>query len=515
MKGFKIARWWGRLVIGGVGLVILALAGVGAVTAVRWVGRKLISPAPAANTIQVPPGFAIAPYAEPRDVLLPTALLFGPDEKLYLLTLEGDVFQFEDKDGDAYAEAMRQVFDGADHGVSHAVGLAFHDGLLYLSDSGRISTLADDDSDGDFDALTPIITGLISLRYPDHSNNGIAFGPDGKLYVGVGSTTDHGPITDPMEASILRMSPDGGNLEVFATGFRNPYDLTFSPEGDLFTADNNPSEFDRTMRSLAPEELNQVQQGRHYGFPDVYGKPPPGDTTTTSPITEFYPSVGTAGLVYYAGIQFPEPYRNAVYVAQWGTGSQAALDRQITNGQMVVFVPLTRGDGGVYHGEWEPFARFNTRTNYRPIDVTPGPDGALYILEWQTGAVYRVTYVGQEMASETSIATPEPLPTFPKEQVAAGEELYRNGAAGAPPCITCHLLDGRAGLGPSLFGLRDVAAQRVPGLSAVEYVRQSILAPNAYIVSGYNSDYMYQRYHGALTDEEIEALTAFVLSLEK
>ncbi|MBI3244096.1 MAG: PQQ-dependent sugar dehydrogenase [Chloroflexi bacterium] len=507
-------RWWPRLGVAGIGLIVLALAGVGAVTVARWMIRQLSSPAPATNTIRVPPGFAIASFAEPRDIHLPTAILFGPDENLYLLTLEGDIFQFEDKDGNTDAEAMRQVFDGSEHKVTHAVGLAFHDGKLYLSDSGRISVLSDDDGDGDYDTLTPVVTGLVSLRYPDHSNNGIAFGPDGKLYVGVGSTTDHGPITDPMEASVLRLNADGSDLQVFAAGFRNPYDLTFSPEGDLFTADNNPSKFDRTLRSLVPEELNLVQQGRHYGFPDVYGKPPLG-ATSAAPITEFYPSVGSAGLIYYAGRQFPEAYQNAVYVALWGTGAQVALDRQITNGQMVVVVPLRRGDDGALHGEWEPFARFNTGTNFRPIDVTVGPDEALYILEWQTGAVYRVAYVGETVTAESATATAEPLPAFSPEQVAAGEALYRNGAAGAPPCLTCHLLDDRAGLGPSLVGLRDVAHQRVQGLSAVEYVRQSILRPNDYIVPNYNSDYMYQNYGDVLTEAEIESLIAFVFSLSK
>ena len=42
-----------------------------------------------------------------------------------------------------------------------------------------------------------------------------------------------------MEATILRMNPDGSDLEVFATGLRNPYDLAFSPTGDLFATDNN------------------------------------------------------------------------------------------------------------------------------------------------------------------------------------------------------------------------------------------------------------------------------------
>ncbi len=184
---------------------------------------------------------------------------------------------------------------------------------------------------------------------------------------------------------------------------------------------------------------------------------------------------------------------------------------------MVVFVPLTRTDDGTYRGEWEPFAVFNPARNFRPVDVAVGPDGALYIAEWQTAAVYRVAYVGEEAAPGSPpgspTPTPEPIPEFPPERVAEGKSLYLGGAPGAPPCVTCHRLDGGAGLGPSLEGLREVAGTRVPGMNAMEYVRQSILHPNDYIVPGYNSGYMYQDYGNVLTDDQLNALTAYVLSL--
>lgn len=71
------------------------------------------------------------------------------------------------------------------------------------------------------------------------------------------------------------------------------------------------------------------------------------------------------------------------------------------------------------------------------------------------------------------------------------------------------------GLGPSLEGAKDIPGLRIPGLSAVEYVRQSILTPNAYIVPSYNANYMFQNYSTVLSDEQINSLVAYVLSLEK
>jgi mono/diheme cytochrome c family protein len=190
------------------------------------------------------------------------------------------------------------------------------------------------------------------------------------------------------------------------------------------------------------------------------------------------------------------------------------LDRGITNGQIVVFVPLEPADDGTFTGDWEAFAQFNPDNNIRPVDVTVGPDGALYIAEFQTATVYRIAYTGEAAATPAATASAGTLPEFAPELISAGEQLYLRGENGAPGCATCHLLDERVGLGPSLRGLRDVAASRVSGLDAVEYTRQSIVEPNGYIVPGYNADYMFQGYSERLSDEQIESLVAFVLSLE-
>jgi glucose/arabinose dehydrogenase/mono/diheme cytochrome c family protein len=499
------------LVLGIIGLGVLGLAGVGTVTLVRQVSRSATSDTPPAYLIQPPGGFEVSVYAEPANMSLPTVITFGPDGHLYLLTLGGHLLRLEDSDGDFYAETVQTLYDNADGRLVQPVGLAFHDDALYISHSGSISTFSDDNGDGTLDTLTPIVEGLVSLHFRDHSNNGIIFGPDDRLYVGVGAKSDHGPVTDPMEGVILRMNPDGSDLEVFASGFRNPYDVAISPDGEVFTADNNPSEFDDTLRFLPPEELNHVREGRNYGFPDVYGRPP-ADNDSEPPVTEFYPSVGSAGIVYYDGDQFPEHYQQGVFVAQWGTGANIALDRGITNGQMIVFVPLEPSDDGTFTGDWEVFAQFNPDNNLRPVDVTVGPDGALYVVEFQTATIYRISYTGETTA--TQVVSEEPVPEFAAEVVSAGEALYLRGAEGAPPCVTCHMLDERRGLGPSLRGLRNIAGSRVSGLSAVEYVRQSIVDANAYIVPGYNADYMYQGYGDSLSDEQVEALVAFVLSLE-
>jgi glucose/arabinose dehydrogenase/cytochrome c553 len=486
----------------------------------------------AAHLLHVPPGFEATVYSEGQNFALPTQLTFGPDGHLYVLSLTGSVFRLIDADGDHFAEEVQTAFWDGDRNyitpdnveqvsglpdqLFHAAGMAFRDDVLYISDSGRINTLEDRDDDGYYETLTTLVEGLVSLRYEGHSNNGIAFGPDDKLYVSVGATTDHGPLQEPQEARVLRMNPDGSDLEVFATGLRNAFDLTFAPNGDLFTADNNPTEVNRSLRFIPPEELNHLQAGQDYGFPEVYGQPPPGHPSV-GPVTEFYPSVVTAGLTYYADTAFPDFWSDGVYVAQWGTTADVLVNRDLLFGFAVVYVPLTQDANGQYHGDFVEFAQSATGSpaDFRPIDVTVGPDGALYIIDFFSSRIFRVTYTGfiPEPTAVTAAAA-EPIPNFPPDVLTFGQTLFNNGARNAPACVACHKAEGDAnGLGPSLQDLRAVAGSRIPNVSAAEYIRQSILQPQAYEVEGFNAGYMPQNYGEALTDEEIDALVAYVLTL--
>jgi cytochrome c len=70
------------------------------------------------------------------------------------------------------------------------------------------------------------------------------------------------------------------------------------------------------------------------------------------------------------------------------------------------------------------------------------------------------------------------------------------------------------GSGPALHDLYAVASDRVEDLNAEDYVHQSIVDPNAYVVSGYSANFMFTNYGAMLTDEQIEAVTAYTLSLQ-
>lgn len=106
---------------------------------------------------------------------------------------------------------------------------------------------------------------------------------------------------------------------------------------------------------------------------------------------------------------------------------------------------------------------------------------------------------------------------------ANGEELYMGttvGASSAPGCITCHSVEPTddplqpSPVGPSHYGVADRAADYVEGMSAEEYLRESITEPDAHLVEGFQPGVMYQNYAEDLTEREIDNLVAYLLTLE-
>ena len=352
------------------------------------------SPVPleAEDMIQVPSGFEAHIFGQVAQA--PTAITtitFTPEGDLLVLALDGRLWQLGDDDGDGVVDRQQQIlFNDDPDGVRliYAAGMGLYEDRIYVSEAGRVGYLVDADEDGVFDQLEVIIDDLPGLQYTFHSNNGIVFDTAGKLYVAVGATSDHGPLEQDNEASILRANADGTDLEVFATGFRNPFDIALAPDGRLFAGDNAPDLLDKDMPFYPPEELNYVREGRDYGFPNVYGFGKmirPHDREWEAPVVELPTSSVTAGIAYYAADQFPEKYRDGIFIAQYG-----GFNKQ---GRKVIFVELQATDAGAYTGEWNTFATFLNKRN--PVDLTIGPDGALYIAEWQNGYILRVTYVGE------------------------------------------------------------------------------------------------------------------------
>jgi mono/diheme cytochrome c family protein len=105
----------------------------------------------------------------------------------------------------------------------------------------------------------------------------------------------------------------------------------------------------------------------------------------------------------------------------------------------------------------------------------------------------------------------------PVGDAANGETLFTQATIGpnnAPGCVTCHSLEPDVVIvGPSQAGLATRAETRVEGQTAEQYIRNSIINPNDYVVEGFAEGVMYQHYGTDLTEEQIDDLVAFTLTL--
>jgi mono/diheme cytochrome c family protein len=95
-----------------------------------------------------------------------------------------------------------------------------------------------------------------------------------------------------------------------------------------------------------------------------------------------------------------------------------------------------------------------------------------------------------------------------------GRQVFSEWHGEAPACSTCHTIDGTASVGPSLKGIAARAGKQVENLDAVEYLHESIVDPDAYVANGQSESVMYRHFEDALTEEQIDDLIAYLLTLK-
>ena len=335
------------------------------------------APATAVQTVVerglLPPGFSLTIYA---DVPAPTSLAFGPDGRLYAGSTNGAVYAVADRDGDRRGETVEPFAVGLDT----PLGLAWVGPELYVSVRGSVVAVSDANGDGLTERRRVVISGLPSFGL--HQNDSLALGADGTLYLGQGTPCDHCVASDPRSGTILRFKPDGSGLGVFARGMRNPYGLAFNSLGDLFATDNGR---DDLGADEPPEELNFIRQGGNYGWPDCWpGRLAAACASVTQPVATFSAHTSADGLAFYDGHQFPAEYFDNAFVAILGSIYMfpASTERGVAR------VRLTKTDGG-YAGEREWFLQL---PDGRPVALAVGPDGGLYVADYENGMIYRITY---------------------------------------------------------------------------------------------------------------------------
>ncbi|MFH1404371.1 MAG: PQQ-dependent sugar dehydrogenase [Candidatus Altiarchaeota archaeon] len=339
--------------------------------------------------IILPDGFEIHVYAE--NVTGARSMTLSPSGILYVGTRgEGKVYAIIDDDKDNKAD---QVFTVAE-GLNSPNGLAFLDGSLYVAEISRIIAYEDLESD----LANPPEPVAVRDDFPDDESHGWKFmrlGPDGLLYIPVGAPCNICEMPDERYSTIMRMSPGGVGLEVYASGVRNTVGFDWHPgTSELWFTDNGR---DWLGDDMPPDELNHApEMGLHFGFPYCHG----GNITDLDfgsgvncseyrkPAQELGAHVASLGMRFYTGGMFPERYRRGIFIAEHGSWNS-----RTPVGYRVTFVEL---DGST-PVSYEPFAEgwLNGGTAWgRPVDVEVMPDGSLLVSDDKAGMIYRITYAG-------------------------------------------------------------------------------------------------------------------------
>jgi glucose/arabinose dehydrogenase len=333
------------------------------------------------DDIKLPPGFMIEEYAEVPNA---RSLAVGDNGTVFVSTRRGRSVYAVVPDG----SGTRTI--ELDSGLRTPNGIAFFDGDLYVAEIDRVLLYANIESNLD-DVPEPK---TLKIELPSEKHHGwryIGFGPDGKLYIGIGAPCNI--CERDGFGRIIRMNPDGSGRETVAEGIRNSVGFTWDPSnGELWFTDNGR---DMMGDDLPPDELNHATSvGQHFGFPYCHAgeilDPKFGKGKDCAdyrpPAQKLGPHVAPLGLTFYTGDVFPEEYHNQVFIAEHGS-----WNRSKKIGYRVTLVRLRDGVPVAY----EPFATGwlqNESVSGRPVDLLVLADGSMLVSDDHAGMIYRISY---------------------------------------------------------------------------------------------------------------------------
>lgn len=395
------------------------------------------SPLDAPRRALVPPGWTMSVFARVPDARL---AVWTPDRAL-LVSVPGDgrVLRLQ-PDGRAGA-TLSVLVDG----LNRPHGMAFAGSTLYVAESDRVD--AYDYAGGRVGGRRVVVPNLPDARSPDlggayaHALKSVAVGPDGALYVSVGSTANISPkdlTAKPPRAAILRVPPGGGAPEPFATGVRNGTGLAVAPDGAVWTAVNNRDNvaypYDRPYAGASgssygqvieeyvtghpAESLAKLTPGRNLGWPycnpdrdvvpGVAGSPerpsdvpfvrdaqtnPDGAELDCSALPRVEQTFGAhsapLGLAFVDG-GLPGPFAHGALAGVHGSWNASP-----PRAPEVSFFPWRDGALGPQQTLVGGFQAADGSRWGRPVAAVPGPDGAVYVTDDEAGAVYRLAPPGR------------------------------------------------------------------------------------------------------------------------
>ncbi|MBI3420817.1 MAG: PQQ-dependent sugar dehydrogenase [Candidatus Sungbacteria bacterium] len=352
----------------------------------------LISEQPrATNTtgfpLKLPSGFSIEIFA--KNLSGARVMVFDRFGNMWVSrTSAGVITQLQVRDGKVvgqndYIRNLRKP-----HGLAFGSFGNSDSEVLYYAEENKISFL-------------PIVSTRIPTKIVDlpagggHFTRTIGFGPDGRLYISIGSSCNVCRERDQRRAAIYSMNKDGGDFKLFVTGLRNSVFFVWHPETKKMWA----TEMGRDLigDDFPPDEINIVEEEKNYGWPACYGNNIHDtdfdrNTYIRNPCTEPFETPSFVDIPAHSaplGLAFvpdtwPQEYRGNLLVAYHGSWNRS----EPTGYKIVRFKfndtkGLIRADD-VISGWLTP----DNKALGRPVDLVFGPDNTLYVSDDKAGVIY-------------------------------------------------------------------------------------------------------------------------------
>jgi quinoprotein glucose dehydrogenase len=296
----------------------------------------------------------------------------------------------EDTKGNGVANKSTVFADGFNHAEDGiGAGLLARHGSVWYTCIPDLWLLRDSRGAGKADVRKSLSTGYgIHVAFLGHDLHGIRIGPDGRLYFSLGDrglnvTTQEGrKLFNPDSGAVLRCDPDGSNLEVFATGLRNPQELAFDGYGNLFTVDNNSDSGDKARLVYVVEGGDSGwRTGYQYGSAISNRGPFNAEKiwhlTNPDQPAYFVPPLahiadGPSGLCYnYGAVALPDRYADHFFLADFRGASGTSGIRS--------FAVKAKG------ASFEMTDQHQFIWSILATDCEFGPDGGFYVSDWTEG----------------------------------------------------------------------------------------------------------------------------------
>jgi quinoprotein glucose dehydrogenase len=295
----------------------------------------------------------------------------------------------EDTKGSGKADRST-VFADAFHDMADGIGagLLARQGKVWYACIPNLWLLSDSKGSGRADCRRVLHTGYgVHISFYGHDLHGLRFGPDGKLYFSIGDRglnvhTGALAVSNPNSGAVLRCNPDGSELQLFATGLRNPQELAFDEYGNLFTGDNNADHGDKARLVYVVEGGDSGWRGAYQYVRDpvwlgpwnaekLWHTPWDGQAAYIVPPVD-YIAAGPAGFTYNPGATLlPERYREHFFLCDFrGAGVVSGIRSFAVKPKGASFEMVDQ-----HECVWRVLA----------TDVDFNVDGALYLTDWVDG----------------------------------------------------------------------------------------------------------------------------------